>query len=101
VVEAGAGGPGRQGGFAELGETFLKAIEDFAGSGIAWRHGTTGAGVAALEIYFTDFEADYAAFVFAEELIFPEGGDSIDFERGAEALASFVDRDAGEAFRAW
>jgi len=63
---------------------FLEAFEDFAGLGIAGRDGTTGAWIAALEIYFADFEADYAAFVFAEELIFPEGGDAVDFERGAE-----------------
>jgi len=94
MVEAGAGGPGRQGGFAELGEAFLEAFEDFAGLGIAWRNGTAGAGIAALEIYFADFEADYAAFVFAEELIFPERGDAIDFERGAETLAGFVNGDA-------
>jgi len=78
----------------------LEAFEDFAGLGIARRDGATGAGIAALEIYFTNFEADYAAFVFAEELVFPEGGDAVDFERGAETLAGFVERDAGIAFRA-
>jgi len=39
-------------------------------------------------------EADYAAFVFAEELVFPEARDSIYFQSGAETLAGFVDRDA-------
>ena len=96
MVEAGAGGPGRQGGFAELGEALLEALEDFAGLGITGRDGTAGAGIAALEIYFADFEADYAAFVFAEELIFPErrdfrrcdgGAVAINFECGAEAQA--------------
>jgi len=100
VVEAGAGGPGRESGFAELGEAFLEAFEDFAGLGIAGRDGATGAGIAALEIDFADFEADYAAFVFAEELIFPEGGDPIYFQSGAKALAGFVERDAGESLRA-
>src|SRR5208337_1527318 len=54
-------------------------------------------GIAALEIYFADLEADYAAFVFTEELIFPPGRNSIDFERGAEAAAGFFERDGGEA----
>jgi hypothetical protein len=101
VVEAGAGGPGRQGGFAELGEAFLEAFEDFAGLGIAGRDGATGAGIAALETYFTDFEADYAAFVFAEELIFPKGGDAVDFERDAKALAGFVESDSRKTLRSW
>jgi len=101
VVEAGAGGPGREGGFAELGEVFLEAFEDFAGLGIARWDGATGAGIAALETYFTDFEADYAAFVFAEELIFPKGGDAVDFESGAEALAGFVESDSRKTLRRW
>ena len=90
MVEAGAGRPGRESGFAELGESLLEAFEDFAGLGIAGRDGAAGAGIAALEIYFADFEADYAAFVFAEELIFPEGWDAIYFQSGAETLAGFV-----------
>jgi len=36
-----------------------------------------------------DFEADYAWFVFAEELVFPEGGDAL-ISTCAEALAGFV-----------
>ena len=109
MVEAGAGGPGRQGGFAELGEALLEAFEDFAGLGIAGRDGAAGAGIAALEIYFADFEADYAALVFAEELVFPEGGQlfaecdpcrvDVDFERSAEALAGFVNGDAWKSLR--
>jgi len=80
VVEAGVRGPGRESGFTELGEALLEAFEDFAGLGIARRDGAAGAGIAALEIYFADFEADYAAFVFAEKLIFPEGRDSVYFQ---------------------
>jgi hypothetical protein len=99
VVEAGAGGPGRQGGFAEVGEAFLEAFEDFAGLGIAGRDGAAGAGIAALEIDFADFEADYAAFVFAEELVFPEGGDAVDFQSGAKALAGFINGDARKTLR--
>jgi len=99
VVEAGAGGPGRQSGFAELGEAFLEAFEDFAGERIAGWDGAAGAGVAALEIYFADFEADYAAFVFAEELVFPESGDAIYFQSGAKALAGFIDIESRESLR--
>jgi len=101
VVEAWAGGPGRQRGFAELGEAFLEAVENFAGLGIAGRDGATGAGIAALEVNFTDLEADHAAFVFAEELILPKSRDAVDFQRAAEALAGFVGGDAGEAFGVW
>jgi len=99
VVEAGAGGPGRQSGFAELGEAFLEAFEDFAGEGIAGRDGAAGARIAALEIDFADFEADYAAFVFAEELIFPEGRDPIYFQSGAKALAGFINGDTRKTLR--
>jgi len=45
---------------------------------------------------FTDSKADGAAFVFGEELVFPEGGNTLDFESGAEALADAVDGKAGE-----
>ena len=96
MVEAIARGPGRESGFAELGETLLEAVEDSAGVGIARRDRAAGAGVAALEVDFADGEADDAAFVFAEELILPEGGDAVDFERGAETEADVVKREAGE-----
>ena len=99
MVEAGAGGPGRQGRFAELGEAFLEAVEDFAGLGIARGDGATGTWVAALEIDFADFEADYAAFVLAEELIFPEGRDTIYFQSGAETLSGFGCGDARKTLR--
>ena len=98
MVETGTGGPGRESGFAELGEAFLEAFEDVAGERIARRDGASGAGIAALEIYFTNFETDDATFVFSEELIFPESGDAVDFERRAEALAGFVECGAGESF---
>ena len=94
-----------------MGEAFLEAFEDFAGLGIAGWDGAAGAWIAALEVYFTDFEADYAAFVFAEELVFPEGGQlfaecdpcrvAVDFECGAKALAGFIYRDAGESLGRW
>ena len=102
VVEAGARGPRRKCGFALLGEAFLETGEDGAGEWIPRRNGTARAGVAALELNFTDGESDDAAFVFAEETIFPERGkrlgrgEAIDFKRGAKAHAGFVESDARE-----
>ncbi len=98
MVEAIAGGPRGQGGLALLGEAFLEAFDGDAGEGIARGDGAAGAGIAALEMDFADLEADEAAFVFAEELVFPEGGHAIDFEGGAEAKADFVECEAGEPF---
>ncbi len=46
---------------------------------------------------FADSEADNAAFVFAEELVFPEGGDAVDLESGAETAANIFEREAGKA----
>ena len=87
VVKALARRPGRQSGLALLSELLLECGNRLAGAGIARRHGTTGAGVAAFEMDVTDGEAHDAAFVFAEQLIFPEGGYALDFQGGAEALA--------------
>ena len=78
--------------FALMGETFLKAVEGDAGEGIARGDGAAGAGIATFEMDFADGEADDAAFVFAEELVFPEGGDTVDFESGAESEADVVER---------
>ena len=98
MVEAGAGGPRGERGFAEMSEAFLEAVERDAGEGIARGDGATRAGIAALEMDFADLEADDAALVFAEELVFPEGGHAFNFERGAEAQADFVQREAGKPF---
>lgn len=98
MVEAVAGGPVREGGLAHVGEMLLEAFEDFAGARIARRDGTAGAWVAALEVNFADGEADDVAFVFGEELVFPEGGDAGNFESGAETFADVFD---GEARQAW
>jgi hypothetical protein len=96
VVEARARGPTGKRGLALVGEMFLETVEVDAGKGIARRDGTTGAGIAAFEMNFTDREANDAAFVFAEELVFPEGGNAIDFERGAKAAADIFEREAGK-----
>lgn len=87
MVEAGLWGPWREGGFAELGEAFLEKFENVAAVGIARGDGTTGAGIAAFKVNFTDGEADGAAFVSAEEVIFPEGRDVRNFQSGAETEA--------------
>ena len=87
MIEAFLRRPWRQRGFAELGEAFLEAVESFAGAGIARGDGAAGAGIAAFKVNVTDGEADGAAIVGAKELIFPEGGDAVDFDSGAEAQA--------------
>jgi len=96
VVEAGERRPGGQCRLTEFGETLLEALQDGTGAGIAGRNGAASAGIAALEGYFADGEADHAAFVFPEEAVFPEGGNSGDFESSAEAETDVVDGEAGE-----
>ncbi len=91
MVEAGAGGPQREHRFTLVGEMLLESVEAGAGEGIARRDGATGAGIAALEGDFANGEADDAAFVFAEEAVFPEGGDAVEFEGGAETEPDVVD----------
>ncbi len=99
MVEAVAGRPRGQGGLAELGKLFLEAFEYFAGAGITGGNGAAGAGMTAFQIDFADFEADDATLFLAEELIFPEGRDAVDFERGAETFTDFIKTDAGKAIR--
>jgi hypothetical protein len=72
MVEAGAWRPWGQSFAAEITETFLEAEQVGGGLWVAGGDRAAGARVAALEIYFADAEADYAALVFAVELIFPE-----------------------------
>jgi len=100
VVEAGARRPGWQGGFALLREMLLERGDELASARIARGNGTAGTRIAAFEMNFADGETDDAAFVFAEELIFPERGDAIDFERGTETPTHIVQGKAGEV-RAW
>src|SRR5882762_4794239 len=118
MVEAGCWRPPWQSFAAEVAEAFLEAGEVGSGLRVAGRDWAAGARVAALEIYFADAEADYAALVFTIKLIFPEGGEVpvcaggfrgvlragrvcvrrviIDFERGAKALARIIKRHARE-----
>ncbi len=96
MIEAIAGRPRRKSCFALKGEVFLEAIEILAGAGIARRNGAPGTGIAAFEMNLADGEANDAAFVLAEELIFPEGGNAMEFEGGAEALANVFEREAGK-----
>jgi len=108
MVEAFARGPGWKSGFAELREVFLEAVEICAGVGIAGRDGATSAGIAAFEVGGAETETDDAAFVWAEELIFPEGGKgvaagdvrgrSVDFQVGTKAEAGFFERHSRTPF---
>jgi hypothetical protein len=82
---------------ALAGELFLEAVESDAGARIAGRDGTAGAGIAAFKVDFADGEADDAAFVLAEELVFPEGGNAVELEGGAKAAANIFGREAGES----
>ena len=126
MVEAGSGGPRRKLGSAQVGKAFLEAVVGDAGLGFAGGYGTSGAGVAALEGDVADFEAHDSALALGEESVFPERGQfvgrdyqalgmvsisgeietvgsgvdalraAINFERGAETPARFVERHAGE-----
>lgn len=108
VVEARAGGPCGESGFAPASEMLLEAVEIQTGERIAGRNGAAGAGIAALEGDFADGKANDAAFVFAEELVFPEGRQllskrdpfrvDVDFESGAKAKANVVDGETRKPF---
>jgi hypothetical protein len=78
-----------------LGEMLLECGNELAVARIARGNGTAGTGIAAFQMNFADGEADYAAFVFAEELIFPEGRNAVDFESGAETAADVVEWETG------
>lgn len=98
MLEAVGVGPGRELGAAILNEAFLEAGVVDSGEGIAGRDGAADARVAALKGDFADVEADYAAKFRAEELVFPEGRDAVDFESCAETKAGFGGGQAGEPF---
>src|SRR5271163_3961782 len=94
VVESGFRRPGGEVRTAKIAERFLEAREDLASLRMAWGNGTARARIAALEFDVTDPEAHRAAFFLAEELVFPERGHAVDFERRAEAQAHFLERHA-------
>jgi hypothetical protein len=96
VIEARTGRSAGKRGLALLRKAFLKAVKVDAGAGIARRDGAPGAWIAPFQLNFTDRKTNGAAFVFPEELIFPEGGDAIDFKGSAEAPADIIDREARE-----
>src|SRR5208283_3519071 len=98
VVEARARGPRGERRFAKLSKALLEAIQRNARERIARWNGAARAGVAALEMDFTDLEAHDAALVFTEQPVFPEGGHAIDFERGAKAKPDFVQGESWEPF---
>jgi hypothetical protein len=83
---------------ALLSEMFLEADVVNAGVGIARGDGAADAWVAAFKGDFADVEADYAAKFGAEELVFPEGWDAVEFQGGAETLTGSRDSHAGKPF---
>src|SRR6266478_7838295 len=86
----------RQGSAAHFAESFLEADQVFSGTRIAWRYGTARAGIAPFKRHFSNFEAHWIVFVFAEELVFPERGHPVDFQRGAEPFPRFLQRNFRE-----
>src|SRR6266481_4490852 len=91
MIEASFGRPARDIGTAEIGEAFLEAGDDFPGARVARGNRAASAGIAALKIHFANAEAHGTAFLFSEELVFPERWHAIDFECRAEAAAHLVD----------
>src|SRR5882672_3602279 len=96
VIEAGCGGPRRQGTAAHVAEFSGEAEDFFAGARIAWGNRAARAGMAALECDCADFEAHCVIFVWAEELVLPKCGDAVDFECRAKTFARFVQRNTRE-----
>src|SRR5260370_1186788 len=91
MIEASFGRPARDIGAAEIGEAFLEAGDDFPGARVARGNRAASAGIAALKIHFANAEAHGTAFLFSEELVFPERWKVIDFECRAKAAAGVVD----------
>src|SRR5438874_787244 len=91
VVEAQFRRPGRQIGATKIGEALLETGDDLSCTRVARGNGTTSARSAAREIHCATPESDGTAFFCAKELVFPKCRYAIDFQRGAEALARFVD----------
>ena len=98
MVEARFRRPGREIGATKIGEALLETGDDLSRARVARGNGTTSARIAALEIHFANAESDGAAFFFAKEMVFPKRRYAIDFQRGAEALARFVDVHAIKQF---
>src|SRR5947208_6798423 len=98
VVEARFRRPGREIGATKIGEALLETGDDLSCTRVARGNGTTSARIAAFEIHFANAESDGAAFFFAKEMVFPKRRYVIDFQRGAEALARFVDVHAIKQF---
>lgn len=88
--------PGRELRAAQLHETLLKPDGVFSGARISRGNGTTNARVAAFQRDFADVEADHAAELRSEKLVFPKWRNTVDLQRGAETQAGFRNGDAGE-----
>src|ERR1700688_1173194 len=96
MLEAVGVGPGGELRAALLSETFLKTDGVGAGVRIARGDGAADAGVAAFKGDFADVETDDAAKFSAEELVFPEWWDAVEFQSCAEAQTGFGDSYAGK-----
>src|SRR6267142_557196 len=85
MIEAPAGRPGWQIGSPQFAKALLEPGDISARVRIARRNRAARAGIAALKIDFANAEAHGAAFFPAEELVFPERRNTIDFQSGAKA----------------
>ena len=90
--------PRRQRRLTKLREALLEAIEHHAAKRIPRRHRATRTGIATLERNIPNLKAHHAAFIFAEQTVFPERRHSIDFQRRAKALPYIVDRKPRKPF---
>ena len=95
MVEAAAGDQGG-GGSRSWVKRFWKPSRISPVWGLRGGTGQRAQGLLPSKVTSPMFETDDAADVVAEELVFPESGDAVDFERGAETLAGFVDGETGE-----
>src|ERR1700747_605828 len=74
MVEALGGRPRRKLRLTQFGEVLLETGDLRGGLRVARGYRATRAGIATLEVHFTDAEAHDAAFAGAEQAILPEGG---------------------------
>jgi len=98
MLEAVGVGPGGKMCAALLSEMLLKTDSVGAGVGIARGNGAADAWVAAFKGDFAYMETSYAAKFRAEEMVFPEWWDTVEFQSRAETQTSFGDIEAGEPF---
>jgi len=96
VVEVLGARPRREMLAAQVTEALLKTEQVFSGVRIARRHAAARARVAALEVHLADAEAHRVGVLRTEELVFPERGHALYFQRGAKAAPCFAQAQARE-----